>query len=120
MNLTGRDPYQKAEMVKPDPAYLNGVRSLPCVSCGRSGPNEAHHCRDLPEHKDRGIYTRLPGAAQKSGDRDAIPLCPPCHWLFHNRRSEFHAKNGRDYTHIAQTREAIEAGWDDQGRGEWF
>jgi hypothetical protein len=103
--IASRGPLgQKAEKAKPDPAYLAKVRQLPCRCCGGHGPNEAHHCRDLPDFLERGLYQRLPGAAQKSHDRDAIPLCPDCHWLFHNRRAEFHARIGKDYTHIGAVR----------------
>ena len=96
----------KPEKLKDDPAYLARVRQLPCCRCGRSGPNEAHHCRDLPDDGEH-IYTRLPAAARKSHDHDAIPLCTHCHWTFHNRRSEFHAAIGKDYGHILPTRAAL-------------
>lgn len=109
MNLANRPPLGlKPGKVKPDPAYLARVRELPCVSCYKPGPSEAHHCRDLPDYEKRGIYERLPGAAQKSSDRDAIPLCPDCHRMFHLRRSEFHAKRGKDYLFIPETRGAID------------
>lgn len=104
MNLTGQDIHQKPEKVAPDLPYLRRVRGLSCCACGRPGPSEAHHCRDLPDYDEQGLYQRLPAAAQKSGDRDAIPLCPFCHRLFHLRRGEFHALYGRDYSHIGPTR----------------
>ena len=84
--------------------YMLAVKRLTCCTCGRHGPSDAHHCRDLPDYDERGLYTRLPGAAQKSGDRDTIPLCQTCHWTFHNRRSEFHRLYGKDYGFIAPTR----------------
>ena len=107
MNLSGLPPQPKPERVNPDAAYLGAVRQLPCCACGRHAPSEAHHCRDMPDYDERGLYERLPGAAQKSGDRDAIPLCGTCHWEFHNRRLTFHALHGRDYTYIGPTRAAI-------------
>ena len=107
-NLAGKGPLGlKTKKLPKNPAYLNKVRSLPCACCGKPGPSEAHHCRDLPDHDERGLYERLPAAALKSGDRDAIPLCQHCHWKFHNRRSEFHARAGKDYGHIAPTRAAL-------------
>lgn len=109
MNLTGQPIHQKPERVKADNAYLNKVRQMRCITCGAPAPSEAHHCRDLPDFDERGLYQRLPGAARKSGDHDAVPLCPPCHWLFHNRRSEFHAKYGKDYGFIGPTRAAADA-----------
>jgi len=107
MNLTGKSVCPKPTPVKADHAHLSRVRGLPCAACGRSGPNEAHHCRDLPDYAERDIYQRIPGAAMKSGDHDAIPLCQEDHWMFHNRRAEFHALYGKDYRHITTTREAI-------------
>ncbi len=106
MNLTGQPVYQKAPKAKRDPAYLAAVRALPCVCCGKQ-PVEAHHCRDMPVHDERGLYDRVPGAALKSSDRDAIPLCPHHHRMFHLNRSEFHAEYGRDYGFIGPTRAAI-------------
>lgn len=100
----------KPPKAKKDPAYLAKVRELPCVCCGAHGPNEAHHCRDLPDFRERGLYKRVPGAAMKSHDHDTIPLCPHCHWLFHNRRPDFHAICGKDYGHIGVTRIAVSGG----------
>lgn len=34
----------------------------------------------------------------------AIPLCPPCHDMFHRKRAEFHARFGVDYQYIPVTR----------------
>jgi len=105
MNLLNQEPTGlKVGKARKDPKYLKAVRGLPCVCCGRSGPCEAHHCRDLPDFNEQGLYKQLPAAARKSHDRDAIPLCAECHWLFHNRRSEFHAICGKDYGHIGPTR----------------
>lgn len=105
MNLANKPPLGlKEPKVKPDLEYLARVRGLPCCACGRYGRTEAHHCRDMPDFNERGLYERLPGAAQKSGDHDAIPLCGDCHRAFHLRRSEFHARYGRDYGFIPVTR----------------
>lgn len=93
-----------------DTVYLTRVRLLPCIACGAPAPNEAHHCRDWPDQDEQGLYTRLPGAAMRSGDRDAIPLCKDCHDQFHLRRSEFHALHGKDYGFIAPTRAALAPG----------
>ena len=98
---------QKAEKVGRDFDYMLAVRWENCCACGRSGPNDAHHCRDLPDFGERGLYERLPGAATKSGDHDTIPLCTLCHWMFHNRRSEFHDLYGKDYGYIAPTRATL-------------
>ena len=106
MNLTGRPITAKTGRAKPNPAYLAKVRELPCVCCGKQ-PVEAHHCRDMPMDNERGLYERLPGAAQKSSDRDAIPLCPFHHRMFHLRRADFHAEYGKDYGFIGQTRAAV-------------
>lgn len=93
-----------------DAAYLDAVRALPCCACGRSAPSEAHHARDLPDHADRHLYERIPGAGLRSSDRDAIPLCGPdgCHRMFHLERSQFHALYGRDYYMIKDVRSIID------------
>lgn len=110
MNLSGKQPTPKADPVKPDPEYLNAVRALPCATCGRVGATEAHHCRDLPDYGERGLYERIPAMAQKSSDRDAIPLCGPCHRMFHLHRPEFHEAYGKDYKFIAPTRATLADG----------
>lgn len=104
MNLAGIPVRAKPEKVKPDPAYLDQVRGEPCAACGRPGPSEAHHCRDVPPFEEQGLYQRLPGNSRKSGDRDAIPLCPEDHRLFHASRRTFHERYGPDYGYIAPTR----------------
>ncbi|MCA0961184.1 hypothetical protein [Salipiger bermudensis] len=93
-----------------DLEYMRRVRALPCCACGKHGPSDAHHCRDLPDFNERGLYDRLPGAGSKSGDRDTIPLCGGphgCHSLFHGDRAEFHRLHGKDYGFIAPTRATL-------------
>ena len=108
MSLTGQGPLGLKKNYPPkDRDYIGKVKSLPCACCGKSGPSEAHHCRDLPDFNEQGLYTRLPAAALKSHDYDAVPLCQDCHWMFHNRRPDFHAKAGKDYGHIGPTRAKI-------------
>lgn len=97
----------KPAKAKPNPAYLARVHELPCVCCG-AFPVEAHHCRDMPPFDERGRYERLPAAGRKSGDRDAIPLCPNHHAMFHLQRSGFHALFGVDYQYIATTRATLD------------
>ena len=106
MNLAGRPPVPKAGKPVKDADYLDLVRAMPCCACGRHAPSEAHHCRDMPDYDERGLYDSLPGAALKSSDRDTIPLCPTCHWTFHNRRLEFHRLYGKDYHKINSIRRA--------------
>ena len=89
-------------------AYMAKVKSLHCVACGAPPPNDAHHCRDRPDFDERGFYHRLPGAGQKSDDRDTIPLCRACHRMFHENRAEFHRLYGRDYGYIPIVRAALE------------
>jgi len=91
---------------KADALYLDAVRALPCVCCGVMGV-DPHHCRDTPDFDERGLYDRIPGARMRSADRDAVPLCPPHHRMFHLERAAFHAKYGKDYRFIAQTRAAV-------------
>lgn len=92
-----------------DAAYLDGVRGLPCIACGRVGATEAHHCRDTPPYDEQGLYDRLPAAGRKSGNRDTIPLCGPdgCHRKYHLERAQFHADHGPDYGFIGVTRATL-------------
>ena len=108
MNLTNKPPLGlKSEPSDKDPEHLDYVHRLPCMCCGRIGV-EAHHCRDKPDHEEREIYTRIPGAGRKSHDRDAIPLCMEHHKMFHLFRSDFHEQFGRDYRLIPKVRELVE------------
>lgn len=104
MNITQRPIFQKPAKVKPDPAYLSKVRALPCVCCGFAGGCDPHHCSDIPPENEQGLYTRLPCAGRRSGDRDAIPLCRFHHDMYHRNMAEFHAIYGVDYQYIAPTR----------------
>ena len=104
MNLTGRPIYAKTGKPAKNKRYLDKVRALPCAACGKHGPSDAHHCRDLPDHEHRAMYDSIPGAAMKASDRDAIALCVPCHYSFHNDRFAFHDAYGKDYLLIAGTR----------------
>lgn len=85
---------------KPDPAYLNFVKQMPCCICGRPGPSDAHH----------PICERW--SQEKAPDRDAIPLCKKHHqWgpdAIHNGKESWVAKYGSDRDYIAGTQDAVE------------
>lgn len=59
-----------------DSDYLRRVRALPCCKCGGKG-GEAHHT----------TFGR--GMAQKSPDRETMPLCWQCHYDFHSLTGPF-------------------------------
>lgn len=103
MNLTGKQPQPKVKRPKPNKKHIEKIKSLPCITCHHHAPSEAHHCRDLPD-ADHNIYQHTPGAGMKSADEDSIPLCQPCHWMFHNDRGTFHTLYGRDYLWIPLAR----------------
>lgn len=119
MNLSGRKPYSKPDKVSPDPAYMAEVKQLPCCVCGAPPPSDAHHCQHWPDDIENHPYTRLPGAAMKSGDRDTIPLCKADHQdgpeAFHRGKETWREKHGPDYSYIERTRQAVEdrliSGW---------
>jgi len=104
MSFDRQPPRQKQGKPTKDKRYLNAVRHMDCCTCGRHAPSEAHHCRDLPDFAEQGLYDFIPGAGMKSADRDAIPLCGTCHWTRHNRPLEFQRLYGKDYGYIAPTR----------------
>jgi len=64
-----RNPREK------DSAYLNWIRTLPCVACGKSAPSQAAHIRSgYPEPGWRPT-----GMAEKPSDWRTAPLCRDCH-----------------------------------------
>lgn len=80
MNLTLR---QRQPRVKDD-AFLRFVRTLPCTTCGKAGPNHAAHIRmSSAEH---GVIN--PGVGAKPSDRYAVPLCPKCHLYTQHAQGE--------------------------------
>jgi len=97
VNLTGKAPMG---FKKPKPergtkrakAYIEQVKQLPCVICGRSGPSDAHH-----------IICERYGSA-KTSDFDVIPLCKEHHQVgpdaIHNGKSSWVAKYGNDFDYI--------------------
>lgn len=60
------------EEVYIDTDYLNFVRALPCVSCGKPPKSDAHHC-----------WPR--GRRKKTAQNDflSLPLCRKCHQDYH-------------------------------------
>lgn len=60
---------QKQTLPERDNDYLNHIRSLPCIMCGKQHKSHAHHLKD----------NRLGGISEKSPDWSAMPLCPDCH-----------------------------------------
>jgi len=64
---------------KKSPAYLDYIRSLPCVICGDSTTVEAAHIR----MGARRAGKRPTGMGEKSDDRWALPLCGKHHRLQH-------------------------------------
>ena len=89
-----------------DAKHLDNVREGPCCTCGVDGPVDPHHCKDKPP-AGNDIYVYCPGYGETSADRDAIPLCRYCHDLYHRHKAEFHARYGKDYEYIAETRERL-------------
>lgn len=114
MNLAGKPPLGlKAEKAKPDPAYLEKVRALPCCICENWGiqqqsATEAHH----PIH-DRFSRARVP-------DRMAIPLCRGHHMgdtgegkvAIHKNKTLWRKMFGPDHHYIAGTQDKILGGED--------
>lgn len=92
--------------------HMGLVKLQNCRSCGRPGPNDAHHCKDKPPFLERGLYEILP-VGRKSSGWDTIPLCKACHTdsdtAFHRDRNGWRERNGPDYSHIAPTRALVAA-----------
>ena len=66
----GPDPKKKTYR---NAAYLDYVRTLPCLFCQRWGPSDPHH-----------ISMSDAGFGMKSSDLGVIPLCREHHRLFHD------------------------------------
>lgn len=109
MNITGRPIYQKPAKAKPDPAYLEAVRQLPCVICEAFGepqnsPTTAHHW----------IMGR--GGNRKTPDQEAIPLCRGHHQgdfdttkiAIHREPEAWREAYGADHEYVAVTQDRIE------------
>lgn len=113
MNLTNRQPFQKAKEITPelqgeDPAYLAKVRQLPCVICESFGlpqlsATQAHHV----------FHGRFSG--KRTPDRMAIPLCEGCHQglrdtsklAIHQNKRAWAERYGEDHEYTAQTQDRI-------------
>lgn len=76
--------------------YLDAVKVLPCVVCGRLGVDPHHLMRGLPEG-ERGI-------ARRAADRWAIPLCRQDHDAahLHGDDEEWLTERGVDGRALAQ------------------
>ena len=81
--------------------YMRAVKMLPCVICGRPGPNDAHHCQS-------GRFSKA-----RSSDFDVISLCPPCHrqeygpGAYHYSKRAWEAAHGLDTDYIERTRAMV-------------
>jgi hypothetical protein len=58
-----------------DPAYLDMIRTLPCVICGRGAPNHAAHVRYGSEEHGKP----LTGMGIRPDDKWTLPLCHKHH-----------------------------------------
>lgn len=80
--------------------YMGYVKLLPCVCCGKPGPNDAHHTIS-------GRY-----GARKSSAYDTLPLCREHHLdgpdAIHRGKASWEAKYGPDYSYIPQVRSDVE------------
>ncbi len=59
------------ELTARDPKYLDWIRTLPCLLCGKPGPSDPHH-------------TASGGMGLTGSDYSAIPVCRVHHTEIHN------------------------------------
>ena len=76
-------------------AHMQAIKALPCIVCGAAPPSEAHHCRSDCMARD---------------DLKTIPLCKPCHLLYHARKRTWHKANGKDYDLLPIVAEMLNKG----------
>jgi hypothetical protein len=69
MSLRQRQPREE------DPAWLAIVRKMPCLICGRPGPNDPAHLRSAARQYNKP-HT---GMGEKPSDRWVLPLCRDHH-----------------------------------------
>ena len=65
-----------------DPAFLDFVRSRPCIICFREDRSEPHHVFKMFAGISYG------GIGSKGSDFLALPVCRECHTRFHGDRFE--------------------------------
>lgn len=53
-----------------DKEYSDWIKSLPCAFCGKPGPSQQHHIRNLDGPTGTGI---------KPSDYVSLPACDLCH-----------------------------------------
>jgi hypothetical protein len=75
-----------------DRAYLNWVKTLPCVSC-EAEADDPHHPHGVGF---KGMGTKVP-------DYWCIPLCRNCHDALHHNVHAWEEVNGSQYQHAALT-----------------
>lgn len=103
MNIPVRPVEPKPAPAKPDPAYLDAVRQLPCCigeafGGGCEGPVAAHHtiCGRYGQHR--------------TPDRQAIPLCWAHHQGplgIHSDKHSWQQEYGPDTDYISATQDKI-------------
>lgn len=100
-----------------DPEWLETIKSMPCIVCGKAPPSDAHHLRE-------GM-----GMGQRASDYAAVPLCKWHHQTsddpfdpsYHGNVKEFRRKHGSDIDLLAKTiRQALMGGHLDRGDDEWL
>ncbi len=108
-----RAPGQRQPRVR-EPAYLNWIRSLPCLNCGKPPRSEAAHIRaGYPADGWRPT-----GMQERPSDRRTAPLCRSCHrdgpkaQHAAGERSWWEARGIYPPSLCAQLSEAYEAGTD--------
>jgi len=74
-------------------SHLTFVRNLPCASCWKPAPNDAHHLLGAEYGKSMG---------KKAFDRHTIPLCRRCHDEYHNRNRSLLIDKGIDERDLAK------------------
>lgn len=72
--------------------HMRRVAQLPCICCGRPGPNEVHHV----------ISGRF--GQRRSSDFETIPLCPAHHRLgplaIHSSKRAWESEWGMDFDYL--------------------
>ena len=83
-----REAWERSPEGKAAARHLDRVRALPCVICGKLGPNDPHHV-----NHDRYSQVKVP-------DDMTIPLCQEDHRRFHAGKETWRQLHGADYDYL--------------------
>jgi len=94
-----RKAYRSSDEGQAALKHMRRVKMLPCIVCGKPGPNDAHHCIS-------GRY-----GTRKASDFETVPMCRSCHLdgpnAIHRNKREWEERHGPDYGFLDMVKKAL-------------